>query len=115
MVLVVKNLQVVLVVKNLPASAGDVRDEGLILGQENPLEEGVAVHSSILACRIPWTEDPGGLQPMGLQRAGHCRSDLVQHSRSSNNKTNTGVGRALLKGVLSQVVNQRRSSCLPNS
>ena len=105
----------VLAVKKLPASAGDVRDEGLILGQENPLEEGMAVHSSILACRIPWTEDPGGLQPMGLQRAGHCRSDLVQHSRSSNNKTNTGVGRALLKGVLSQVVNQRSSSCLPNS
>ena len=85
-------------VKNLPAGAGDVRDEGLIVGQENPLEEGMAVHSSILACRIPWTEDPGGLQPMGLQRAGHCRSDLVQHSRSSNNKTNTGVGELCLRG-----------------
>ena len=38
------------------------------LGWEDPLEEGVATHSSILAWRIPWTEEPGGLQPMGLQR-----------------------------------------------
>ena len=49
-------------VKNPPASAGDVRDEGLILGRENPLEEGMATHSSILAWRIPWTEEPGGVQ-----------------------------------------------------
>ena len=47
-----------LVVKNLPANAGDV---GLTLGSKNPLEEGMATHSSILACRIPWTEEPGGL------------------------------------------------------
>ena len=38
------------------------------LGQEDPLEEGMATHSSILAWRIPRTEDPGGLQSMGLQR-----------------------------------------------
>ena len=42
-----------------------------MLGQEVPLEEGMAAHSSILACRIVWTEEPGGLQSMGLQRAGH--------------------------------------------
>ena len=41
------------------------------LGQENPLEEGVATHSSILAWRIPWTEEPGGLQSTGLQRVRH--------------------------------------------
>ena len=41
------------------------------LGQENPLEKGMATHSSILALRIPWTEEPGGLQAMGLQRVGH--------------------------------------------
>ena len=41
--------QVVLVVKNLPANAGDARDVGLILGQEDPLEEGMTTHSSILA------------------------------------------------------------------
>ena len=41
------------------------------LGWEDPLEEGMATHSSILARRIPWTEEPGGLQSMGLQRVGH--------------------------------------------
>ena len=41
------------------------------LGLESPLEEGIATHSSILAWRIPWTEEPGGLQSMGLQRVGH--------------------------------------------
>ena len=63
-----------LVVKNLPASAGDIRDKGLIPGREDPLEKGMAVHSSVLAWRIPWTEEPGGLQSMGLQRDW---SDLV--------------------------------------
>ena len=41
------------------------------LGQEDPLEEGMATHSSILAWRIPWAEQPGGLQSMGSQRIGH--------------------------------------------
>ena len=41
------------------------------LGQEDPLEEGLAAFSSILACEIPWTEKPGGLQSMGSQRVGH--------------------------------------------
>ena len=41
------------------------------LGLEDPLEEGVAPHSSILAWRILWTEEPGRLQSMGLQRVGH--------------------------------------------
>ena len=43
----------------------------LSLGWEDPLEEGMATHSSILAWRIPWKEEPGGPQSMGLQRAGH--------------------------------------------
>ena len=41
------------------------------LGREDPLEEGTATHSSILAWRIPCTEDPGGLQSMGSKRVGH--------------------------------------------
>ena len=41
------------------------------LGQEDPLEEEMATHSSILAWRTPWTEEPGGLQSMGPQRVGH--------------------------------------------
>ena len=45
-------------VKNPPASAGDTRDMGLILGQEDLLEEEMATHFSILAWKIPWTEEP---------------------------------------------------------
>ena len=41
------------------------------LSQEDPLEKGIATHSSILAWRIPWTEEPGGLLSMGPQRVGH--------------------------------------------
>jgi len=41
------------------------------LGQEDPLEKGMAIHSGILAWKIPWTEEPAGLQSMGLQRVGH--------------------------------------------
>jgi len=41
------------------------------VGQKEPLEKGMATHSSILACRIPWTEEPGELQSMELQRVGH--------------------------------------------
>ena len=47
------------------------------LGQENPLEEGMAAHSDILAWRIPWTEEPGGLQSMRLQRVRHDSGDLA--------------------------------------
>ena len=55
-------------VKNLPAvQVTQVRS----LGQEDPLEKEMAIHSSILAWRIPWTEEPDGLQPMGSQRVGH--------------------------------------------
>ena len=60
-----------LLVKNLPANAGDIRDVGSIPGLGRYLEEGMATHSSILAWRIPWTEEPGRLQFMGLQRVGH--------------------------------------------
>ena len=55
-------------VKNLPT----VRETWVLsMGQEDPLEKGMASHSSILAWRIPWTEEPGGLQSMRLQRVGH--------------------------------------------
>ena len=57
-----------LVVKNIPTNAGDMRIQAQSLGQEDPLEEGKATHSSILAWRIPWTEEPGRLQSIGLQR-----------------------------------------------
>ena len=58
-------------VKNPPANAGDIRDVGLIPGLGRSLEKGMATHSSILVWRIPWTEEPGGLQSMGSQRVGY--------------------------------------------
>ena len=60
-----------LAVNNLHANARDIRDMGLITGLGNSLEEVMAVHSSILAWRIPWTNEPGRLQSLGLQRLRH--------------------------------------------
>ena len=55
-------------VKHLPAMR---ETQVQSLGQEDPLEKEMATHSSTLAWKIPWTEDPGRLQSMGLQRVGH--------------------------------------------
>ena len=52
--------------KNLPVNAGDV---GSIPGLEDPLEKEMATHTSILAWKIPWTEEPGRLQPMGVAKS----------------------------------------------
>ena len=63
--------QVVLVVKDLPASA-ETQEMGVrSLGREDPLEKEMATHSSILAWRIPWTVEPDRLQSKGSQRVGH--------------------------------------------
>ena len=56
-----------LVIENLPADEGDI----LSLGQEGPLEEGMATHSSILAWRVLWTEELGRLQSIGSHRVKH--------------------------------------------
>ena len=53
-------------VKNPPASAGDIEMWVRYPGQEDPLEEDMAIHSGILAWRIPWIEEPGGLQSIEL-------------------------------------------------
>ena len=58
-------------VKNLPAMQELQETQVQSLGQEDPPEKGMATHSSILAWRIPWTEEPGGIQSMELQRVGH--------------------------------------------
>ena len=55
-------------IKNPPA-VQETRVQSL--GREDPLEEGMAIHSSILAWRIPWTVEPGRLQSMGSKRVGH--------------------------------------------
>ena len=63
-----KTFLVVQSVKSLPAMR-ETRVQ--FLSQEDPLEKGMATNSSVLAWRIPWTEEPGGLQSMGSQRVGH--------------------------------------------
>jgi len=59
------------VVKNPPTKQKPQKTWVQSLGWEDPLKEGMATHSSLLAWRIPWTEEPGGLQSMGSQRVGH--------------------------------------------
>ena len=61
-------------VKNLPATRETWVQS---LGQEDPLKKEMATHSSILAWRIPWTEEPGGVQSMGSQRVGHDRATFT--------------------------------------
>ena len=62
-------------IKNRPAMQEMQETWVRSLGREDPLEEGMATHSSILAWRIPWIEDPGRLWSMGSQRFRHDRSD----------------------------------------
>ena len=60
-----------LLVKKLPASARDIGTGAQSLGGGDPLEEGTATHSSVLAWRIPWTAEPGGLPSIGSKRVDH--------------------------------------------
>ena len=73
--------QVMLVLKNPPANAGDIRNSGLIPGLGISPGEGNGYHSSILAWQIPWTEEPGG--SIGSQRVGHNCSDSM-YARPQN-------------------------------
>ena len=84
--------QMALVVKNLPANAGDMR-HGFDPWVGRHSEESTATHSSILAWKIPWTEEPQELQSMGSQRGGHdginltcARMILILRSICSGNK-----------------------------
>ena len=58
-------------IKNSPAMQETQEMQVQSLGWEDPLEEGMATHSSVLAWRLSWTEEPGGLQSIGLQRVSH--------------------------------------------
>ena len=71
-------------VKNLPAYAGGARHSSLIPGLEDPLDKEMEIHTSILAWRIPWTEEPGRLQSMGDAKS---RTRLTQFSNLSEGKT----------------------------
>ena len=67
------------VVKNPPAMQETQEMSVQSLGRGKPLEEGMAIHSRVVAWIVPWTEEPGGLQSLGSQRAGHDR----EHTRGS--------------------------------
>ena len=69
------------------APACNARDSGSSLHQEDPLEKGMAIHSSILSWRIPWTEEPGGLQFIGLQRVHTTKATQDTYKRHSREKT----------------------------
>ena len=89
--------QVALVVKNLSANAGYRRDAGSIPGSEDPLEKGMATHSSIPAWRIPWTDEPGGLQLMGSQRVGEDGSNTeCTHAHSTLEQVLKTISKAQL-------------------
>ena len=68
------------VLKESTCNAGDAGEAGLILGWEDPLEEEITTHSSILAWEIPWTEKPAGPQSMCLQRAGY--NGVTEHTHT---------------------------------
>ena len=74
------------VLKNLPASA---EDGGSSLGQEDPLERGMATPSSILAWEIPWTEELGRLQSKESQRIGQVLATKQQHGNSISSSSNS--------------------------
>ena len=82
--------------KNPPANAGDARDLGSSLGQENPLEREMATHSSILDWRIPWTEEPGGL-PSTTERLSTA---LLVKNRKETQHEETGFSSPTSSGAL---------------
>ena len=87
-------------VKNPPANAGDV---GSIPGQEDPLEEEMATHSSTLAWEIPWTEEPGRLQSMGSQRSPGGRNGNPLQYSCLENPMNRGACRARVHGIAKEL------------
>ena len=89
-------------VKNLPAMQ---ETQVWSLGQEDPLEKGMATHSSILALENPWTEGPGGLQSLGLQRVGHDWSDFHINTETTNTlcskmSSASNVGKSACRGKI---------------
>ena len=85
--------------------AGSIRDAGSISGSGRSLEEGMATHSSILAWRIPWTEEPGGLQSMGSQNqtqlstsTKHNMTYYIYDSVSEESRDPPGASRRVFQG-----------------
>ena len=80
------------------------------LGREDPLETEMATHSSILVWKIPWTEEPGGLQSIGSQRVGHGCSDLAQHCTAEPWLNTSSHWKVKVKS-LSRFLTQGLNSC----
>ena len=97
-----------LVVKNPPANAGDVRDAGSIPGWGRSLEKGTDTHSSTLAWRTPWTQEPGGLQPMGLQ----SKTRLSDYATNDNNSNLWHLSDMKYINMISFTPNPMLSSCM---
>ena len=88
--------------QNPPAKAGDAGDMGLIPGSGRSLEEEMAIHTSILAWKIPWTEEPGRLESMGLQLLSHVRPLWLHGLYSPWNSPGHDIGMgslSLLQGI----------------
>ena len=84
--------QVTLVVKSLPANAGDIRDSGLIPESGRSPGEGCAAHSNIFVWRIPWREEPGRPQSIGSQRVGRDWCGLfITHAHRATQTTTTDM------------------------
>jgi len=77
-------------VKNLPAMSEMQETRSRLLGWEDPLEKGMAIHFTILVWRIPWTEEPGGLQSTGLQQS--IQLDMTTATEHSACMTMSGKG-----------------------
>ena len=93
-------------VKNPPAMQ---ETQVLSLGWEDPSEKEIATHSSILALRIPWTEEPGGLQPMGSHTAGHACTRMHTHAHMTQASPSHGRGLTSLLPLLQGCFNARSS------
>ena len=74
-------------VKTSPAHAGNAGKRVPSLSQEDPLEEGMATHSSILAWRIPWKDKPDRLQPVGSQRVGQDRATTTHSGQEDESRS----------------------------
>ena len=103
------------VAKNLTSIQEPQKTRVWSLGREDPLEEGIATHSSILAWRIPWTEEPGKLQSMGLQvsqRVGHSWATKQHHQQEELYHRNGKHYKFFLLTLESQLLNTDQHSTI---